>query len=52
MKLKSPNAVHVCMVFEVLSENLLGSDQNKGAPVLLVRRIAKQMLLDLDYVRG
>jgi hypothetical protein len=26
MKLKSPNAVHVCMVFEVLSENLLGSD--------------------------
>ncbi|TBU44950.1 kinase-like domain-containing protein [Dichomitus squalens] len=41
------------MVFEVLGENLLGlikRHQNKGVPMHLVRQIAKQILLGLDYM--
>ena len=50
---KGPNGVHVCMVFEVLGENLLGlikRHQNKGVPMPLVKQIAKQILLGLDYM--
>ncbi|KAI0648588.1 kinase-like domain-containing protein [Trametes meyenii] len=50
---KGPNGTHVCMVFEVLGENLLGlikRHQNKGVPMHLVRQIAKQILLGLDYM--
>ncbi|KAJ7091954.1 kinase-like domain-containing protein [Mycena belliarum] len=49
-----PNGTHVCMVFEVLGENLLGlvkrHQQNKGVPMHLVKQIAKQVLLGLDYM--
>jgi serine/threonine-protein kinase SRPK3 len=41
------------MVFEVLGENLLGlikRHQNKGVPMPMVRQIAKQVLLGLDYM--
>ena len=41
------------MVFEVLGENLLGlikRHQHKGVPMPLVRQIAKQVLLGLDYM--
>ncbi|CAO3613760.1 unnamed protein product [Cunninghamella echinulata] len=59
------NGKHVCMTFEVLGENLLGymkkhRQQNKrkgnnsreddGISIPLVRQIAKQMLLGLDYL--
>ncbi|KZT33954.1 kinase-like protein [Sistotremastrum suecicum HHB10207 ss-3] len=47
------NGTHVCMVFEVLGENLLGlikRHQNKGVPMHLVKQIAKQVLLGLDYM--
>lgn len=50
---KGPNGVHVCMVFEVLGENLLGlikRHQNKGVPMHIVKQIAKQILLGLDYM--
>ena len=50
---KGPNGTHVCMVFEVLGENLLGLikwHQNKGVPMRLVEQIAKQILLGLDYM--
>ncbi|TFK63185.1 kinase-like protein [Pluteus cervinus] len=50
---KGPNGTHVCMVFEVLGENLLGlikRHQNKGVPMYLVKQIAKQILLGLDYM--
>ncbi|KAF8809284.1 kinase-like protein [Phlegmacium glaucopus] len=50
---KGPNGIHVCMVFEVLGENLLGlikRHQNKGVPTPLVKQIAKQILLGLDYM--
>ncbi|KAA1475885.1 kinase-like protein [Dentipellis sp. KUC8613] len=50
---KGPNGTHVCMVFEVLGENLLGlikRHQRKGVPPHLVRQIAKQILLGLDYM--
>ncbi|XP_006458810.1 hypothetical protein AGABI2DRAFT_217668 [Agaricus bisporus var. bisporus H97] len=50
---KGPNGVHVCMVFEVLGENLLGlikRHQNKGVPMHFVKQIAKQVLLGLDYM--
>ncbi|KAF7313913.1 hypothetical protein HMN09_00549400 [Mycena chlorophos] len=50
---KGPNGTHVCMVFEVLGESLLGlikRHQNKGVPIPLVKQIAKQVLLGLDYM--
>ena len=50
---KGPNGIHVCMVFDVLGENLLGlikRHQNKGVPTPLVKQIAKQILLGLDYM--
>ncbi|KAJ7220712.1 kinase-like protein [Mycena pura] len=50
---KGPNGTHVCMVFEVLGESLLGlikRHQNKGVPIALVKQIAKQVLLGLDYM--
>ncbi|KAF8888311.1 kinase-like domain-containing protein [Infundibulicybe gibba] len=52
-KHKGPNGTHVCMVFEVLGENLLGlikRHQNKGVPMPMVRQIAKQVLAGLDYM--
>ncbi|KAE9397472.1 kinase-like protein [Gymnopus androsaceus JB14] len=50
---RGPNGTHICMVFEVLGENLLGlikRHQSKGVPMGLVRQIAKQVLLGLDYM--
>ncbi|KAG6330115.1 hypothetical protein ID866_8974 [Astraeus odoratus] len=49
-KHKGPNGTHVCMVFEVLGENLLGlikRHQNKGVPMHLVKQIAKQACLSI-----
>lgn len=50
---KGPHGVHVCMVFEVLGENLLGlikKWQHRGIPRDLVMQIAKQVLMGLDYL--
>lgn len=50
---KGPNGVHVCMVFEVLGENLLGLIKrwnHRGIPMPLVRQITKQVLMGLDYL--
>lgn len=50
---KGPNGVHVCMVFEVLGENLLGLIKkwhHRGIPRDLVMQIAKQVLMGLDYL--
>ena len=41
------------MVFEVLGEHLLGlikRYQNRGVPEHIVKQIAKQVLLGLDYI--
>lgn len=48
-----PNGLHVCMVFEVLGENLLGLIKkwnHRGIPMQLVKQITKQVLLGLDYM--
>ncbi|CCX08292.1 Similar to Serine/threonine-protein kinase SKY1; acc. no. Q03656 [Pyronema omphalodes CBS 100304] len=50
---KGPNGTHVCMVFEVLGENLLGlikRYKHRGIPMALVKQITKQVLLGLDYM--
>ncbi|EEH39143.2 protein kinase dsk1 [Paracoccidioides lutzii Pb01] len=50
---RGPNGVHVCMVFEVLGENLLGLIKrwnHRGIPMALVKQITKQVLLGLDYL--
>mgnify|MGYP002758904918 FL=1 len=50
---KGPHGSHVCMVFEVLGENLLGlikRYQHRGVPTHIVKQIAKQVLLGLDYM--
>ncbi|KAK1758295.1 protein kinase dsk1 [Echria macrotheca] len=50
---KGPNGTHVCMVFEVLGENLLGLIKkwnHRGIPMPLVKQIVKQVLLGLDYL--
>lgn len=48
-----PNGTHICMVFEVLGENLLGLIRrfhHQGVPLSLVKQITKQVLLGLDYM--
>lgn len=50
---KGPNGTHVCMVFEVLGENLLGLIKrwnHRGIPMPLVKQITKQVLLGLDHL--
>ena len=50
---KGPNGKHVVMVFKVLGENLLSlitKYEYKGAPIRLIKPIAKQMLIGLDYL--
>lgn len=50
---QGPNGVHVCMVFEVLGENLLGlirRYKHRGIPVVFVKQIAKQLLAALDFL--
>ncbi|KAG5456976.1 MAG: kinase-like domain-containing protein, partial [Olpidium bornovanus] len=50
---EGPNGSHVCVVFEVLGENLLSlikRYENQGAPIRLVKQIAKQVLTGLDYM--
>lgn len=50
---EGPNGVHVCMVFEVLGENLLGlirRYKHKGIPIVFVKQIAKQLLSALDFL--
>jgi len=50
---RGPNGSHVCMVFEVLGENLLGLIKryhHRGVPDHICRQIAKQVLLGLDYI--
>lgn len=50
---KGPHGLHVCMVFEVLGENLLGLIKrwnHRGIPMPLVKQITKQVLLGLDYL--
>ncbi|KAF9426869.1 serine/threonine protein kinase, CMGC group [Podila epigama] len=50
---RGPNGLHVCMVFEVLGENLLSvikRYRHRGIPIHLVRQIIHQVLLGLDYM--
>jgi len=50
---RGPNGTHVCMVFEVLGENLLGLIKryhHRGVPDHICKQIAKQVLLGLDYI--
>lgn len=50
---EGPNGQHVCMVFEVLGENLLGlirRYKHRGIPVVFVKQIAKQLLSLLDFL--
>ncbi|KDN52526.1 kinase-like protein [Tilletiaria anomala UBC 951] len=52
---RGPNGSHVCMVFEVLGENLLGlikRYQHRGVPAHIVKQIGKQVLLGLDYMHS
>lgn len=48
-----PNGKHVCMVFEVLGVNLLEVIKHynyRGVPLPIVRTIARQVLIGLDYL--
>jgi len=50
---RGPNGTHVCMVFEVLGENLLSlirKFHHQGIPVHLVKQISYQILAGLDYL--
>ncbi|KAF9102070.1 serine/threonine protein kinase, CMGC group [Mortierella sp. AM989] len=50
---RGPNGLHVCMVFEVLGENLLSvikRYRHRGIPIHLVRQIVHQVLMGLDYM--
>lgn len=48
-----PNGKHFIMVFEILGVNLLEIMKRydyRGIPLPLVRKIAKQILIGLDYI--
>lgn len=48
-----PNGLHVCMLFEVLGDNLLALIKRynyKGIPIPVVQGLTQQMLLGLDYL--
>lgn len=48
-----PNGIHVCMVFEVLGENLLvliRRYKHRGIPLVFVKQIVKQLLSALDFL--
>jgi hypothetical protein len=50
---QGPEASHICLVFEPLGENLLAlieRNKKKGVPRALVKVIAKQVLLGLQYL--
>ncbi|GLB36458.1 putative protein tyrosine kinase [Lyophyllum shimeji] len=50
---QGPESSHVCIVFEPLGENLLAMierNKKKGVPRALVKVIAKQILLGLQYL--
>jgi serine/threonine-protein kinase SRPK3 len=49
---EGPNGKHVCMVFEVLGENLLSLIRRnpKGISVKVVQSIIRQVLLGLEYL--
>ena len=52
-RVTGPNGVHVCMVFEVLGNNLLKliiKSNYHGIPLANVRTIVKQVLQGLDYL--
>lgn len=47
------HGLHVCMVFEVLGDNLLSlikAYDYKGVPLPVVRTLTRQMLVALDYL--
>ncbi|KAF8072658.1 Serine/threonine-protein kinase SRPK [Scenedesmus sp. PABB004] len=48
-----PHGLHVCMVFEVLGDNLLAlikAYDYRGVPLTVVRALTRQMLVALDYL--
>jgi serine/threonine-protein kinase SRPK3 len=48
-----PHGRHVCMVFEVLGDNLLAlirAYAHRGVPLPAVRRLARQVLVALDFL--
>ncbi|KAJ7693661.1 kinase-like domain-containing protein [Mycena rosella] len=50
---QGPEASHICIVFEPLGEHLLSlieRNRRKGVPRALVKLIAKQVLLGLEYL--
>eukprot|EP00242_Pyramimonas_sp_CCMP2087_P005649 CAMPEP_0198212268 /NCGR_PEP_ID=MMETSP1445-20131203/25620_1 /TAXON_ID=36898 /ORGANISM="Pyramimonas sp., Strain CCMP2087" /LENGTH=768 /DNA_ID=CAMNT_0043886677 /DNA_START=249 /DNA_END=2555 /DNA_ORIENTATION=- len=50
---EGPNGVHVCMVFEVLGDNLLTLIKRynyQGIPVPIVKNLVRQILIGLDYI--
>ncbi|KAF9578895.1 serine/threonine protein kinase, CMGC group [Lunasporangiospora selenospora] len=52
---RGPNGQHVCMIFEVLGENLLSlirRYRHRGIPIPLVQQIIHQVLMGLDYMHS
>lgn len=50
---KGCNGTHICIVFEVLGESLLGlirRYKHKGLPIKFVKQISKEILLAIDFL--
>ena len=52
---RGPHGTHVCMVFEVLGDNLLSlikAFRYRGVPLPAVRALTRQVLVGLDYLHS
>eukprot|EP00759_Apiculatamorpha_spiralis_P027709 PhF_6_TR30431/c0_g1_i1/m.44667/K08832/SRPK3, STK23; serine/threonine-protein kinase SRPK3 len=52
---KGPNGLHVCMIFDVLGENLLKLIERydyRGIPLPIVKNIMKQVFIGLKYIHA
>eukprot|EP00744_Colponema_vietnamica_P001224 GILI01002051.1.p1 GENE.GILI01002051.1~~GILI01002051.1.p1 ORF type:complete len:617 (-),score=25.48 GILI01002051.1:52-1875(-) len=48
-----PNGIHICMIFDILGENLLSlieRYEHRGIPLPIVKSLTKEILIGLDHV--
>lgn len=50
-----PNGIHICMIFDILGENLLcliERYEHRGIPIPIVKSLTREILIGLDHVHS